>query len=358
MSYNVPVIMLSGFAAEYNPHYAPFSFFLTNLKKGGSYGKISSSSFMARSVSYGSSSLVPSPFAALLMFCTNPGYHSGLGFIPCGKCQSCKIAKKKEWSDRLIIESKYHPFNYFVTLTYDPEHYPDNESLDPYVLKCFLKRLGYYCGKVPQYFACGEYGDEDYTERAHYHVAIFSDKDIFNEILASWNNGNVDIKPLLPERCKYICGYVVKKMTKKDDERLDGRHPEFFSNSRRPALGYGLLFDLLKRFATDEHFRQVMLSHAYPPYHIMVAGRQISLPRYIRDKLRHLYDENKDLQQIKKDEKSLKDSRVHEAIRQTLQRVYGIEIGTKEGNAAYRELCKSREKLYKKAYERKHRSKL
>ena len=349
--------MLSVFATEYNPHYAPFSLCLTNLNKGGKYG-LSSSSFLARSVSYGSSSLVPWPFAALLMFCTNPGFRAGLGFIPCGKCQSCKIAKKKQWSDRLIIESKYHQFNYFVTLTYAPEFYPEDESLDPQELKKYLKRLRERCGFMPRYFACGEYGDEDYTERAHYHLAIFSDRDIFNEILASWEFGNVDIKHLGPERCKYICGYVVKKMTKKDDARLDGRYPEFFSNSRRPALGYDFLFDLLTRFATDEHFKEVMLSHAYPPYHVVIAGRQISLPRYIRDKLRHLYDCNSQQQQEKKEAKQAKDSQIHETIRQNLQRMYGIELGTKAGNAAYKKLCADREKLYIKAYERKHRSKL
>ena len=237
-------------ATEHNPYYAPFQY------KGGTHG-ISSSSFVSRTVSHGSPSAVSSPQSALLiMFCTNPGYITGTGFIPCGKCLACKIAKKKEWSDRLIIESHYHPFNYFVTLTYAPEFYPTDESLDPNVLKKFLKRLGYYCGKVPQYFACGEYGDEDYTERAHYHLAIFSDEDIFDKILQSWEFGNVDIKPLKPERCRYICGYVVKKMTKSDDPRLDGRHPEFFSNSRRPALGFGFLYDFLVRFSMDESFRQ------------------------------------------------------------------------------------------------------
>lgn len=352
-AYNVQVIMLSGFPAEYNPHYALFF-----NKKGGKNGKISSSSFMARSVSYGSSQTVPSPFTALLMYCTSPGYHTGLGFIPCGKCEACKISKKKEWSDRLIMETNYHPCNYFVTLTYAPEHYPADESLDPEVLKKYLKRLGYYCGKVPQYFACGEYGDEDYTERAHYHLAIFSDKDIFNEILASWDFGNVDIKPLVPERCRYICGYVVKKMTKKDDARLDGRHPEFFSNSRRPALGFNFLYDLLQRMATDDHFRSVMLSHAYPPYSVILGGRKVSIPRYVREKLRRFYDGNTEKQEAVKNEKSFKDSCIHEQIRQNLQNLHGIELGTKSGNAAYKKLCEERNSLNKKAYERRHRSKL
>lgn len=130
------------------------------------------------------------------MFCTAPNYFTHLGFVPCGKCEACKIARKKENADRLMLESRYHMFNYFVTLTYAPEFYPEDESLDPKVLRDYLKRLRERCGFMPRYFACGEYGDEDYTERAHYHLAIFSDKDIFNEILASWEFGNVDIKPL------------------------------------------------------------------------------------------------------------------------------------------------------------------
>ena len=299
------------------------------------------------------------------MYCTNPGYITGVGFVPCGKCFACRVAKKKEWSDRLIIESHYHPFNYFVTLTYAPEHYPDDESLDPEVLKKFIKRLGYYCGKVPQYFACGEYGDEDYTERAHYHLAIFSDKDIFNEILASWEFGNVDIKPLVPERCKYICGYVVKKMTKGDDPRLDGRHPEFFSNSRRPALGYAFLYEFLERFANDESFRNQMLTHAYPPYSIRIGGRNISLPRYVRDKLRGIYEQNAENQLQEKAEKRVRDLQILEAIQKNLSRMY-VETTGKQVDRLFpdafdefkKKLYQERSDINKKAYDKKHRSKL
>lgn len=340
--------------------------YINHRKKGGKYG-ISSSSFVSRTVSHGSPSAVPSSLAALLMFCTNPGYITGIGFVPCGKCLACKIAKKKEWSDRLIIESHYHEHNYFVTLTYAPEHYPEDESLDPEVLKKFIKRLGYYCGKVPQYFACGEYGDEDYTERAHYHLAIFSDKDIFNEILQSWDFGNVDIKPLVPERCKYICGYVVKKMNKLGDPRLDGRYPEFFSNSRRPALGYAFLYEFLDKFATDESFRQQMLTHAYPPYSIRIAGRNISLPRYIRDKLRGIYEINKELQILKKSEKRSRDTAVASKIYENLSRMYMSNFGDVDGKSFFdkfilpdykKKLYKERESVNKKAYDKKHKGKL
>lgn len=252
-----------------------------------------------------------------------------------------------------------------MTLTYSPEFYPKDESLDPLVLRKFLKRLGYYCGKVPQFFACGEYGDEDYTERAHYHVAIFSDKDIFNEILASWEFGNVDIKPLVPERCKYICGYVVKKMNKVGDPRLDGRYPEFFSSSRRPALGYQFLYEFLDKFSSDENFRQQMLQHVYPPYSIRIAGRDISVPRYVRDKLRFIYAQNKEQQEITKSEKHNRDFKILEAIYKNLSRMYLEKTGKKLSRMTLDDftdfkngIYKERSDMHMKAYNKKHRSKL
>lgn len=298
------------------------------------------------------------------MFCTNPNYFSGHGFAPCGKCQGCRIAKKKEWSDRLQIESRYHQFNYFVTLTYAEEHYPEDGCVSRDDLKLYCKRLAYYCGSMPQYFACGEYGSE--SARAHYHLAIFADADIFNYIMAAWDKGRISVEHLTPGRCKYICGYVVKKMTRPDDVRLDGKTPEFFSNSRRPALGYTFFYDLLERFVTDDTFRKNMLSYAYPPYSINMAGKKIMLPRYVRDKLRFLYDENEEARVAVNTEKKTEDAAIFAKIAQNVQRMcldQGL-LGDYEVLNKFvrqdklKELRKDRESKFIKSYNLRNRRKL
>ena len=44
--------------------------------------------------------------------------------VPCGKCIGCRIAKRKEWSLRMLHELTYHPQSSFITLTYDDYNLP------------------------------------------------------------------------------------------------------------------------------------------------------------------------------------------------------------------------------------------
>ncbi len=228
--------------------------------------------------------------------------------------------KKKEWSDRLIIESRYHTHNYFVTVTYSPENLPEDLSVSKGTTQKWIKRLSYFCGHTPVHFGCAEYGDE--SARPHYHLIVFGDRDLFNEILQSWDYGRVDIEPLTPGRCKYVSGYVVKKMTKEDDPRLYGRNPEFWFGSRRPAIGYRMWRDLLEKFATDEQFRNQFLSHIYPPNSIKIGGKWIRLPRYIRDKLKPLFKlYNEEKQTAFRERKKATDWAILKQIAKNLQTV-------------------------------------
>lgn len=256
--------------------------------------------------------------------CTDPQYLTGLGFIACGKCPGCLRNKRKEWSDRLIIESKYHMYNYFVTLTYSPEFLPLDESVDKQTVRKFLKRLRYYCGYMPRHFGCAEYGDE--SSRPHYHLCIFADKDIFNEIMQSWEFGRIDIEALTPGRCQYCSGYVLKKMTKADDPRLYGRHPEFWFGSRKPGLGYDLLYELLYSISTNPSFLQSVLTHAYVPSSLRIGGKYIRLPRYIRDKLKPIWKYyNEEKQAISRNEKKTFDREILKALCESVSRVSPIE---------------------------------
>ncbi len=315
--------------------------------------EISSLSFTSSfAYAYWCTPLVPSSCAYVLMaYCTNPNYSSSLGFTSCGKCPGCLKNKKKEWADRLKIEMRYHNYNYFVGLTYSPEFYPADGCLSKETAKKFKKRLEYFLGYTPRTFLVGEYGDD--TERAHYHVAVFADSDCFDALRKAWRFGNVDIDHMTYGRCDYISGYVTKKMTKSGDVRLDGRTPEFFLASRKPALGYGLLYDILEKFATDESFRERVLNYAYPPFSVRIGGKWIRLPRYIRDKLRNIWKlYNEEEQQEFSDQKRFKDFLVKEKIRET---VSCVPLSWKEISDILRPKWQEREKLDKKSDKLRHR---
>ncbi len=253
-----------------------------------------------------------------MAYCTNPSYFASLGFVACGKCHGCLQNKKKEMSDRLFLEKRSHSHNYFVSVTYAPENLPDDMCVSKKVARDWVKRISYYCGYTPTHFGCGEYGDE--SAHPHYHCIVFADSDVFEQLIQSWTFGRVEVAPLTLERCRYTAGYVVKKMTKSDDPRLEGRTPEFWFGSKRPPVGYRLLYDLLEKVATDDMFKQQFLTHVYPPSAIRMDGRWIRLPRYIRDKLKPLFKMyNEDKQNAFCQEKKYRDAAILKQIAQNVQ---------------------------------------
>ena len=308
------------------------------------------------------------------MICTNPGFIWGKGFIPCRKCQACVIGKKKEWADRLIIEKSYWNYAYFVSMTYAPENLPPDLSVDPQAMIDWKKRLGYYFGHVPQLYYCAEYGN--FGDLPHYHAIVYCDEDGFQKILDSWKLGRISVEHATPERCSYCAGYVTEKLDK--PERTDGRHPEFHGASRKPPLGYRLLFEILEKMAESDGFRERMLRHVYPPYSVSIAGKNIRLPPYIRNKLRHiwkLYNEEKQKAFIA--QKDFEAKLILNQIKENLQKLHLIEpdeffeFENSEGKTvrvrsgapktwkhmkfAARELYDSLESRNRKAYKMKHR---
>lgn len=166
---------------------------------------------------------------------------------------------------RIMLESLVHQSNSFVTLTYRSDQIPivnGLSSLQPEDLQKFLKRLRKKLEPVRlRFFACGEYGDE--TQRPHYHAAIFGLSscargrtlrlpgsseprwaeccDTCSLVGKAWGRGIVEVGELCAQSAAYVAGYVVKKMTGKNDDRLRGRYPEFARMSNRPGIGYGAL---------------------------------------------------------------------------------------------------------------------
>lgn len=230
------------------------------------------------------------------MNCSKPILING-GAFGCGQCTSCRINRRRVWTHRIMLEAAQFEDNAFVTLTYDEENTPADQSVTPKELTNFIKRLRYeWPGKV-RYFACGEYGDS--TFRPHYHVALFNFPSCrrgvshfskhtgkccatCDTILKAWGKGQVIIGTLTEQSAAYVAGYVTKKMTKDDDPRLEGRRPEFARMSLRPGIGLGMMHELastLLEHRLDERMIDVPLALRH-------GSKQWPLGRYLRRKLR------------------------------------------------------------------------
>lgn len=203
--------------------------------------------------------------------CKKPYVGQG-GAYGCGQCTPCRINRRRIWAHRIMLEAKENKDNAFVTLTYNDEHVPKLDdgklTLSPNDLRNFLKRLRRkFEPQRLRFFAVGEYGHEG--ERGwnpHYHLAVFNypccyrllTHDIRKQcdcasckvIADAWSKdgkqfGKVHVGSLGPESAHYIAGYVTKKMTSKEDYRLDGRVPEFARQSNRPyGIGAGFIDDV------------------------------------------------------------------------------------------------------------------
>lgn len=160
-----------------------------------------------------------------------------------------------------MLEANCYEDNCMATLTYSDEFLPvDSQKrgvLEPKHLQNWLKyiRASVSPGKI-RFFGCGEYGDTSW--RPHYHVALFNYPNCqfgqsrysryrvnccgnCDRIRDTWRFGNIFVNELNTETAQYIAGYVTKKMTVKDDIRLEGRPPEFCRMSRRPGIGVNFM---------------------------------------------------------------------------------------------------------------------
>lgn len=194
-----------------------------------------------------------------------------------------------------MLEAAQHGDNAFLTLTYDDDHLPRPASLDPRHVRDFLKRLRRSIEPLKvRYFAVGEYGDQ--SERPHYHLALFGyPKCLFgnsrynlrrpnccsvcDRVRDVWGKGHVFLGDLSHESAAYIAGYVTKKMTGKDDARLNGRYPEFARMSLRPGIGQSAMHEVA----------DVLLRYDVPgdvPNGLRHGSRVLPLGRYLKANLR------------------------------------------------------------------------
>lgn len=146
-----------------------------------------------------------------------------------------------------------------------------------------------------RYFAVGEYGDE--TWRPHYHIALFGHAPCWHgetrqkplharccppcdRLAAVWKRGRIENLKLDPGLATYIAGYTLKKLTAKDDERLDGRLPEFAIMSLVPGIGAGAIPKVAGSIG------HLVEHHIDVPAGLRVGPKKYPLGRYLRSKLR------------------------------------------------------------------------
>lgn len=209
------------------------------------------------------------------------------GTFQCGQCLPCRTKARRTWTHRILLEAKSHKNNAFVTLTYDAQHEPPDYSLVPGDAQKFMKRLRKAVHPLAiRYFIVGEYGE--LYGRPHFHLIIFGgpEVDILRFMVSkTWTLGRIEVEPLTPERAQYCAKYTTKKMTKKDDKRLAGRHPEFARMSLKPGIGATAVPELSAPFLTNEHCKAFLAREGDVPTFLKTAGRSLPLGRYLRSKI-------------------------------------------------------------------------
>lgn len=194
--------------------------------------------------------------------------------VPCGQCVGCRLDYSREWAARIMMECKEWEQNWFLTLTYDPEHVPigytinketgeliENMTLYPKDLQDFLKRLRRtweydYNHQNIRFFACGEYGER--FGRPHYHICIMNlpiPKEelefMFNnhegdaiydckKIRKIWGKGLIGIGEVTFNSAAYVARYIMKKQKGPDSDwyyKSQGKAKEFTRMSLKPGIG-------------------------------------------------------------------------------------------------------------------------
>lgn len=216
--------------------------------------------------------------------------------VPCGVCIGCRIDRAEGWAIRATHEAQMSeigssPGSSFLTLTYDVEHLPANNSVSLDVMQRFMKRLRKAVGVPIRFLLCGEYGER--RGRAHYHVLVFGFRfpdrklwkktrdgfDLFTSELLSkaWPFGMALVGDVTYQSARYVGGYVTKKIggeaavahysrVSPVDGELYQVEPEFASMSLKPGLGESWF----ARFSAD----------VFPSDECVIEGRPHKPPRY------------------------------------------------------------------------------
>jgi hypothetical protein len=189
------------------------------------------------------------------------------------------------------LETYSHEQSAWVTLTYADDTLPEGWNLEPKLFRAFLNRLrNYYPPKSIRYFGVGEYGDK--STRPHYHAILYGVSPLDSHIVEKcWHRdgvplGFIQCAEVSPALCSYTCGYVDKKIVKRDDPRTRNRVPEFQRQSNRPGIGRDAI-DLLYRNCAY-WIRDELANTGDVPGAIRLNGQLQPIGRYLKNRLRKL----------------------------------------------------------------------
>lgn len=214
--------------------------------------------------------------------------------VPCGQCAGCRRRRSLEWATRCMHEAQQHQYNSYITLTYNDQNLPPNNSLRHRDFVLFMKALRNALiretlkikrtGEMahaklqcsygdsspypepnviaipPRFYMAGEYGET--FGRPHYHAILFgidfADK-LYHGRTASgekiyksptldklWGNGYSSIGSVTFASAAYISRYIMKKRTgdkTKEYEIIDletgeiiKKTKEYNCMSRKPGI--------------------------------------------------------------------------------------------------------------------------
>jgi len=208
--------------------------------------------------------------------------------IPCGQCIGCRVSRQKMWSFRCLAEAALHRDNWFLTLTYAPEHIPAHGALVHRHWQLFAKRVRRSLGQF-RYLMCGEYGET--TQRPHYHALLFGlalpdayqfsvrrDHPVFRSptLEKLWGLGLSELGTVTAQSARYCAGYVLKPS--QAPERVNVYTGELVElpkpygrMSLRPGIGdawirryfaevftHGACFSQNQRFRIPDRFKHIL----------------------------------------------------------------------------------------------------
>lgn len=248
--------------------------------------------------------------------------------LPCGKCMGCRIMYAMEWSLRCMHEAQLHENNCFITLTYDPEHLPQDGSLNKRDFQLFMKRLRKQIAPTKvRYYMCGEYGDQ--LSRPHYHILLFGydfpDKQKFkyrsksvlytsSQLEELWPYGFSTIGALTRETAQYVAKYATKKINgKMADEHYQGKMPEFALMSNRPGIG--------KQYV--DKYKKELFQHDT----VVSNGMELPVPNYYYKQMsaeeqQDLKDRHVKKARANKQNNTIERLRVREKVKQSKVKLY------------------------------------
>lgn len=181
--------------------------------------------------------------------------------VSCGKCDDCIKSKSAVWVTRMQLEQQHHDQSLFVTLTYNSQCLPANNTLKPDDVTLFWKRLRKRLDKYNikiRYFLVGEYGET--RDRPHYHAIIFGIGKEFTKIIdQSWGKGFIYTGECNEKTIAYVANYATKKQQLNKEPNYDKetgqkRYPVYFRSSNRYGIGYKYADNMIKKLNQVKDF--------------------------------------------------------------------------------------------------------